>query len=124
MENKNLDLTDAKSENIEDAATQGSETVENMESQVSETSKTYNKKTNSKGIATLKLPNLANGAYTVKYNFKGNNYYYSSSTSNKVIILSNKNSALSVKSTTTFGHGSSTTTPLATLEPLLVTVIV
>ena len=37
MENKNLDLTDAKSENIEDAATQGSETVENMESQVSET---------------------------------------------------------------------------------------
>ena len=70
--------------------------------------KTYNKKTNSKGIATLKLPNLANGAYTVKYNFKGNNYYYSSSASNKVIILSNKNSALSVKSTTTFGHGAGT----------------
>lgn len=70
--------------------------------------KTYSKKTNSKGIATLRLPNLSKGAYTVKYNFAGNKYYYSSSASNKLIILSNKNSELSVKSTTTFGHGAGT----------------
>ena len=70
--------------------------------------KTYSKKTNNNGIASLTLPTLSKGEYTVKYNFAGNNLYSKSSSSNKVIILQSKSTALSVKSTTSFGQGAKT----------------
>ena len=67
--------------------------------------KTYTAKTNSKGVASLKLPSLANGAYTVKYAFDGNNFYKKSSASNKVYIIPSKTPTFTVKSGTVFGKG-------------------
>jgi hypothetical protein len=67
--------------------------------------KTYTAKTNSKGVASIKLPTLANGAYTVKYAFDGNKYYKKSSASNKVYVISSKTPTFTVKSGTTFGKG-------------------
>ena len=70
--------------------------------------KTYTKKTNSKGAVYLKLPSLKKGVYTVKYKFSGASHYKATSASNKVIIITTKNAALTVKSTTSFGHGAGT----------------
>ncbi len=70
--------------------------------------KSYYKQTNSKGVATLKLPSLKKGVYTVKYKFAGNTRYKPSSATNRVAIYTTKNPTLSVKSTTTFGQGAGT----------------
>ena len=70
--------------------------------------KTYSAKTNSKGVASLKLPSLNAGTYTVKYSFAGNNFYKASSASNKLYILPSKTAKFTVKSTTTFGKGANT----------------
>ncbi|WP_407376437.1 pseudomurein-binding repeat-containing protein [Methanobrevibacter sp.] len=67
--------------------------------------KTYSAKTNSKGVASVKLPTLAAGTYTVKYKFAGNSFYKASSASNKLYILPSKTAKFTVKSGTTFGHG-------------------
>ena len=67
--------------------------------------KTYTSKTNSNGYSYLKLPNLNNGVYTVKYKFDGNAFYKASSTSSKVTILPSKTPTFTVKSETTFGKG-------------------
>ena len=67
--------------------------------------KTYSKKTNSNGVASLKLPTLSNGVYTVKYTFEGNAYYKASSASNKVVIIPSKTPKFTVKSGTTFNYG-------------------
>ena len=68
--------------------------------------KSYTAKTNSKGVASLKLPTLKAGTYTVKYSFAGNNFYKASSASNKLYILPSKTPTYTVKSTTTFGKNS------------------
>ena len=68
--------------------------------------KSYTAKTNSKGVASLKLPTLKAGTYTVKYRFAGNNFYKASSASNKLYILPSKTPKYTVKSTTTFGKDS------------------
>ncbi len=70
--------------------------------------KKYSAKTNVNGVATLKLPSLKAGVYTVKYSFAGSGYYKKSSASNKVYIITTKNPTFTVKSTTTFGHGANT----------------
>ena len=70
--------------------------------------KTYSAKTNSKGVASLKLPYLKAGTYTVKYKFSGNTFYTASSASNKLYILPSKTATFTVKSTTTFGKGANT----------------
>ncbi|WP_407453720.1 Ig-like domain-containing protein, partial [Methanobrevibacter sp.] len=68
--------------------------------------KTYTAKTNSNGVASLNLPSLSAGTYTVSYSFAGDNTYGSSSASSKVKIVANtKTPTLTVKSTTTFGRG-------------------
>ena len=70
--------------------------------------KTYKAKTSSSGVATLKLPSLKVGTYTVKYSFAKSGYYKASSTKSKVTIIPSKNPTFTVKSTTTFGHGANT----------------
>ena len=70
--------------------------------------KTYSAKTNSKGVASLKLPYLKEGVYTVKYSFAGNTVYSKSSASNKLYIFPSKTATFTVKSTTTFGKGANT----------------
>ena len=70
--------------------------------------KTYSAKTNSKGVASLKLPYLKEGVYTVKYSFAGNTVYSKSSASNKLYIFPSKTATFIVKSTTTFGKGANT----------------
>ena len=64
--------------------------------------KTYTAKTNAKGKASLKLPSLAAGTYTVKYSFDGNNFYSASKATDKVYIIPSKDAKLTVKSTTKF----------------------
>ena len=75
--------------------------------------KSYTAKTNSKGIASLKLPSLKEGIYTVNYKFAGNNFYKASSTKSEVTIIPSKTPTFTVKSTTTFGKGADTSFKLA-----------
>ena len=70
--------------------------------------KTYNKKTNSKGVVNFKLPALNKGIYNVKYNFAGDNHLKASSSTNKVVVIDTRNVDLTVKSTTTFGYNAGT----------------
>ncbi len=70
--------------------------------------KTYTKKTNGKGVVSLKLPSLKKGIYTVKYKFRGAAHYKSCSASGLVTVITTSNSDLTVKSTTTFGYGAGT----------------
>lgn len=71
-------------------------------------SKTYTKKTNSKGVVYLKLPSLKKGIYTVKYKFSGTSHYKAASASDKVSVITTKSADLTVKSTKTFGYGAGT----------------
>ena len=52
--------------------------------------KTYTARTNSKGVAQLKLPTLKEGKYAVKYSFAKTSYYYASSASGYVFIIPSK----------------------------------
>ena len=70
--------------------------------------KSYTAKTNSNGVASLKLSSISNGAYTVKYSFAGNSYYKASSASGKLTVIPSKTPTYTVKSTTTFGYGAGT----------------
>lgn len=70
--------------------------------------KTYSKKTNSKGVASLTLPYLKKGSYTVKYAFAGNSVYKASHAYAKLIVLPNKSSKLTVRGTKVFGYGANT----------------
>ena len=70
--------------------------------------KTFYKKTNNRGIVSLKLPSLKNGLYAVKYRYDGAKYFKASKAKNFVAILSTANTALKVKSTKTFGYGAGT----------------
>ena len=68
----------------------------------------YRDTTGTKGIASLTLPSLSNGVYTIKYYYAGNDFYKSSSASGKLTIVPSYNPTYTVKSTTTFGVGSNT----------------
>ena len=67
--------------------------------------KTYRKKTNSKGIVTLELPDLKKGAYTVKYAFGGSKYFKAKTVTSYVVVIDSRNVTLDVKSSSTFGKG-------------------
>ena len=70
--------------------------------------KNYYGNTNSKGVASLTLPSLSNGVYTVKYYFAGNDFYKASSAKGKLTIVPSYTPTYTVKSTTTFGSGANT----------------
>ncbi len=75
--------------------------------------KTYTATTNSNGVASLKLPVLNPGVYTVKYAFAGNSFYTKSSTSSLVSVIPSKTPTYTVKSATTFGKASNSTFTVA-----------
>ena len=70
--------------------------------------KNYYGTTNVKGFAYLTLPTLANGVYTVKYYFAGNDFYKASSTASTVTIVPSRNPTYTVKTTSAFGKGANT----------------
>ena len=70
--------------------------------------KTYTDRTDSKGIAQIKLPSLKAGTYNVRYTYDRSSYYYASNANGKLYILPSKNPTYTIKSTTTFGHGAGT----------------
>ncbi len=70
--------------------------------------KTYSKKTNSNGYATLKLPSIKAGTYTIKYSFSKSGVYKASCIKGKLYVIPSKNPTFTVKSTKTFGHGAGT----------------
>lgn len=75
--------------------------------------KTYTSKTNSKGFAYLTLPSLANGVYSIRYQFDGNSFYKASKASNKITIIPSKTPQFTVRSGTTFGYGAGNSFSLA-----------
>ncbi|MDO5832559.1 MAG: transglutaminase domain-containing protein [Methanobrevibacter sp.] len=71
--------------------------------------KTYSKKTDSEGIASLSLKSFKKGLYTVEYSYGGTYYFKAAKTKNLVTIIDNaSDTKLTVKSTKTFGYGAGT----------------
>lgn len=70
--------------------------------------KTYSRKTDSNGIASLDLSSFKKGIYKVQYKYLGNKYFKPSKSSKSLTIFDTTKTKLSVKSTTHFGYGAGT----------------
>ncbi|MDO5832713.1 MAG: transglutaminase family protein [Methanobrevibacter sp.] len=76
--------------------------------------KTYSKKTDSDGIASLSLKSFKKGLYTVEYSYEGTKYFKAAKAKNLVTIIDNpSDTKLTVKSTKTFGYGAGTSLKVA-----------
>ena len=76
--------------------------------------KTYSKKTDSNGIASLSLKSFKKGLYTVEYSYEGTKYFKAAKAKNLVTIIDNpSDTKLTVKSTKTFGYGAGTSLKVA-----------
>lgn len=76
--------------------------------------KTYSRKTDSNGIASINLASFAKGRYIVQYSYAGNKFFNAAKATNLVTILDNaSDTALTVKSTTHFGYGAGTSFKVA-----------
>ena len=71
--------------------------------------KTYSKKTDSDGIASLSVKSFKKGIYTVEYSYDGTKYFKAAKAKNLVSIIDDpSDTKLTVKSTKTFGYGAGT----------------
>ena len=71
--------------------------------------KTYSKKTDSDGIASLSVKSFKKGLYTVEYSYDGTKYFKAAKAKNLVSIIDDpSDTKLTVKSTKTFGYGAGT----------------
>lgn len=71
--------------------------------------KTYSKKTDSNGIASLSVKSFKKGLYTVEYSYDGTKYFKAAKAKNLVTIIDNaSDTKLTVKGTKTFGYGAGT----------------
>ena len=71
--------------------------------------KTYSKKTDSDGIASLSVKSFKKGLYTVEYSYEGTKYFKAAKAKNLVTIIDNaSDTKLTVKGTKTFGYGAGT----------------
>lgn len=68
----------------------------------------YSRKTDSSGIARLKMNSFAPGLYDVEYEFLGNKFFRYGYSTNYVTILDSTDAQFTVKSTTKFGYGANT----------------
>ena len=75
--------------------------------------KTYSKKTDSKGVATLNVASVKKGFYNVEYSYGGTKFVKSSKASNLLTILDTNQSALKIKGTSHFGYGAGTSMKVA-----------
>ena len=75
--------------------------------------KTYSKKTDSKGMASLDLSSFKKGIYNVRYSYDGSKYFKASKSSKSVTIFDTTKTKLTVKSTTHFGYGAGTSLKVA-----------
>ena len=71
--------------------------------------RTYTGTTNSKGVVSFTLlSSLGSGSYSATYKFAGNDFYNPSTATDKIVVLTSRNTALTVKSSSTFGKGAGT----------------
>lgn len=70
--------------------------------------KTYSKKTDGNGIASLDVKSFSNGIYTVVYKYVGNKFFKASQTTNRVAIIDNPSDVQLTAKNTRFGYGAST----------------
>ncbi|WP_295603165.1 transglutaminase-like domain-containing protein [uncultured Methanobrevibacter sp.] len=75
--------------------------------------KTYSKKTDGNGVASFDLSSVKKGIHAMQYSFGGNKYFKASKLTRTVKIYDTVQTALTVKSTTHFGHGAGTSFKLA-----------
>lgn len=74
--------------------------------------KTYSRKTDSNGIASLDLSSFKKGIYNVQYSYGGNKFFKASKSTGKVIIYDTAKTRVTVKGTTHFGYGAGTSLKL------------
>ncbi len=74
--------------------------------------KTYYKKTDGNGIASMDLSSFKSGIFNVKYQYEGNRFFKSCELTKSVTIFDTSKTSLSVKGTTHFGYGAGTSLKL------------
>lgn len=75
--------------------------------------KTYSKKTDGDGVASLDLSSFKKGIYNVQYSYEGSKYFKASKSTKSVKIFDTTNTRLTVKSTIRFGYGAGTSLKVA-----------
>ncbi len=75
--------------------------------------KTYSKKTDGDGVASLDLSSFKKGIYNVQYSYDGSKYFKASKSAKSVKIFDTTNTRLTVKSTIHFGYGAGTSLKVA-----------
>ena len=75
--------------------------------------KTYSKKTDGDGVASLDLSSFKKGIYNVQYSYDGSKYFKASKSTKSVKIFDTTNTRLTVKSTIRFGYGAGTSLKVA-----------
>ena len=75
--------------------------------------KTYSKKTDGDGVASLDLSSFKKGIYNVQYSYDGSKYFKASKSTKSVKIFDTTDTKLTVKSTIRFGYGAGTSLKVA-----------
>ncbi len=70
--------------------------------------KTYSRKTDANGIASMDLSSFKKGIFNVQFKYDGNKFFKASKLTRSVTIFDTTQTSITVKSTTHFGYGAGT----------------
>jgi len=70
--------------------------------------KTYSRKTDANGIASMDLSSFKKGIFSVQFRYDGNKFFKASKLTRSVTIFDTTKTSVTVKSTTHFGYGAGT----------------
>ena len=70
--------------------------------------KTYSRKTDANGIASMDLSSFKKGIFSVQFSYVGNKFFKASKLTKSVTIFDTTKTSVTVKSTTHFGYGAGT----------------